>query len=339
MREIGIEIIETFISYPKVDEDEDLEFTVRYNEEPDEYMNGIPDLEDNYAYTLQKLILSEKQPKCIKLDKWKSDHSIPIVHDYPILSTALIQYPSKDTAQDRVVLIYGYYNVGKYVLDFMMRYIPKYIIRHINHKTKELLSDEFSITSILSNGKQIHKGGEGLASDSDIIIITKPSHHTQQYEYLQIQLFLKNLKIEAYLKHCQNIAQREKNKIGKLLSSWLVPKCKNLPRSGYVDMSEEIKPKEFDSALSKDIGTQVLWSGTKAKQILIISYDNSIKIFDRKFIVRNFKPKYGRHFILSIIKLILYYSPKREKMKVECVVKHLWAKDECEESESKEEIE
>eukprot|EP01084_Bolivina_argentea_P003691 6945_1 len=82
--------------------------------------------------------------------------------------------------------------------------------------------------------------------------------------------------------------------------------------------------KELDSLMGRLAGQKIIYGGTKAKQIFEPEYNQSIAIFGNSSIVRTFKPTNAPHFILSVTDLKLTYSPKREKMKIECFIAHVW---------------
>eukprot|EP01084_Bolivina_argentea_P003692 6946_1 len=318
--EFDLSCIETFISYPILDPNGELQFNVQYDDEADTYTNNLSELSDDYPYTLSKLLMATKTEN---VKKYIDEELTLLNHSHTKGTICYLKYPSLDNKHDRVVIISDYMNENKFALSFMHPVIPKYLVSHIDHKEPELSTETFSLTTTLSNGKNISNGGQGQASESDLIVITAPDC-SHKYEYLKIKLFLKDQQMQMYKNHCIEIGKREKNKIGMKLSSWLAPKYYDSEREASIDINSEVKSKELDSLMGRLAGQKIIYGGTKAKQIFEPEYNQSIAIFGNSSIVRTFKPTNAPHFILSVTDLKLTYSPKREKMKIECFIAHVW---------------
>ena len=82
----------------------------------------------------------------------------------------------------------------------MEKYLPNYAVKHIDHKDDELQTENFQISSSLSNGKQLIEGGLGFYAQSDFDVIAEPSGN-DKYNYLKIKIFLqkKVIKVQSYI--------------------------------------------------------------------------------------------------------------------------------------------
>eukprot|EP01083_Nonionella_stella_P206904 752143_1 len=203
--EFDLSCIETFISYPILDPNGELQFNVQYDDEADTYTNNLSELSDDYPYTLSKLLMATKTEN---VKKYIDEELTLLNHSHTKGTICYLKYPSLDNKHDRVVIISDYMNENKFALSFMHPVIPKYLVSHIDHKEPELSTETFSLTTTLSNGKNISNGGQGQASESDLIVITAPDC-SHKYEYLKIKLFLKDQQMQMYKNHCIEIGKRE----------------------------------------------------------------------------------------------------------------------------------
>eukprot|EP01084_Bolivina_argentea_P095300 171354_1 len=316
--------IAIFISYPIITRNQSLEYEVQHDDDEQIYVYQHQDLvEDGYSYTLAKLILSKKNPNQSTLQSWIDNHTVEVTHVLNIGCAVWIKFPSEDTIKDRVCLISGYYNDGVKTLDFLQIVIPKYYIKHIDHSDEELQTQSLTISTHLKNGTVLVNGGKGIASDSDLICLSS-AFDTPKCAYLKIQIFLIKNILQKYKSHVKIIGQQAKDRVARVLQSFLSTKYEDKAKFAYIDMMKELKQKEFDSQLKTATGNAPNWTGTKNKKKLEIEYDNSIAAFGRDAIVRTFVVRNSTNFILSNTDIKFTYYPNQGRLRIDSFVSHVW---------------
>eukprot|EP01084_Bolivina_argentea_P258677 436193_1 len=324
MEHNGMAEIAVFISYPSLTGENKLEYEVKHENDEQIYIYTQNELvEDGYLFTLAKLITSTKNSNNNTLLPWIETHTDNITHSLGKGSAVWIKHPSVDTVNDRVAVISGYFNESSYTLDFLQNVIPKYYISHIDHTAPELESETFIISTQLKNGILLINGGRGLASDNDIVCIAD-SNNNAKYAYLMVQNYCKQQIIEKYKAHIKIIGTEAVAKVARTIKSFLSTKYQDAPKIGYIDIGKELTNKEFNAQIRVATENAPEWKGTKNKAILCIDYNDSIKIFGKKAIVRTFIVKKGTNFILSNTDLKLTHYPNQQRMKIEVFVSHVW---------------
>eukprot|EP01083_Nonionella_stella_P052633 139587_1 len=320
--------LETFISIPqstgKTNDDgaTELEFFVELDGEPTKYCYTQDDILTDYPYTCAKLV--EAALKTKQIDSTQIDSMIqPLHYSTKLGSVCWLKNPSADTQNDRVVIVSGYNKKSTHTFSWLQSYVPKYEVKHVDHKAPE--SDTFTISTHLNNGKQLHDGGIGWAGDNDleVIIANVDADVEEKYNYLRVKIYIYEYKMRMLKSHCRTIAMQEMNRVSSKLKHWLCPKYGNEDKQCMIDMSMELQVNEFNQ-LFVSRGGKSVWNGTKRKQLLSVGYDESIGVFGDKSIVKTFRPTRGDHFILSITDLTLTFFPQRSRMKLEAFVQHVW---------------
>ena len=224
----------------------------------------------------------------------------------------------------------------------MEKYLPNYTVKHIDHKDDELQTENYQISSSLSNGKQLRDGGLGYYAQSDFDVIVEPSGNNK-YDYLKMKIFLqkKVIKVQCYIlimshlrntyfvsqalkHHCEEVAKQCVGKIAFCLSAWLSPRNADKAKEKFIFLPQDIKKQELNSIFVKNGINNDEWNVSASNESLNIEYDKSLEIFGHANIVKTIRPQNGTTYILSITQLSLKYLKKKSKnLKISCFVQRV----------------
>eukprot|EP01084_Bolivina_argentea_P304156 525219_1 len=303
-----------------------MDVPVTYGADSNLWLVDTKTLSETYPTTLTKFFghpASENIDP--EVEQWLQQVQIPIQHKIPKNSVLWLKYPTGDIQSDtdRIIL------VTEHIQDLITCYpwikndLPIYKCVHI--ETNICMNNinalvEWPFLAKLSNGTKIKKGGEGEICFNDVeIIIKNPSEHTLKYQLLMIKNFIQMKTIQKYKQHAQNTANVTVAKIGDRLFRWLAPKFEETDRNEEFFIPDNIKYKEFEFIAS--LAGIKEWKKTNITDTTTVSYEQSMKLFGKKNIVRKFRRLHGTTFILSHINIQFKYNKTRKMLRVDTFIK------------------
>eukprot|EP01083_Nonionella_stella_P065723 172400_1 len=238
-----------------------------------------------------------------------------IVHNWPVGTFLFLEntrYPN-----DRVVMITAHIQDEAY--DWMKEYTPIYKVKHIDHKDKELATNNIKISTQLSNGIRIHNGGEGAVALSDVSLIAQGTGDPK-YDYLRIQLFIKDQCLLSMKLHCRELGESLWEAVVKGMQKMLFKTAGSeagIWQTVGVFVAKEYIDKELLGKLRSIIDEFEDWkydNKSKTSKSCTIDYDTLYDILGDG-IVRNYRLPNEAPFTVQCTKLIITVHPKSTALK------------------------